>query len=95
MVPSLLGMAGSAFKEVAERIPMSGFKLLDRVVFGLTTMKAEALTANLADSVQFSAVFKTSETLDGLADSVVFGVTTKQPEDLQSPLSESVEITNV
>ncbi len=93
IVPNLLAMAGKTLRQVSESIPLSGYNLKDSVVFGLSTMKAETLRGNLLDSVLFSAVFKTSETLGGLADSVVFGVTKTLSES--PPIAESVAITNV
>ena len=94
VIPNLLVMAGRAIKEVSEHIPLKGFKLLDRVVFGLTTMKAEALTANLAESVLFGAVAQTSEGTGARAESVLFGAVVQTSEGTGAR-AESVVITNV
>ena len=63
IVPNLLVLAGRAIKEVSEHIPMSGFKLLERGVFGLTTMKAETLTASLSESMVLGVIKALSEDL--------------------------------
>lgn len=69
IVPNLLGKAGRAIKEVAEKIPVSGFKLLDRAVFGLTAKVTEALS--VSDSAIFGEVKKLSEDLQSsLSESI-------------------------
>lgn len=96
MVPSLLGMAGSALKQVTERIPMSGFKLLDRLVIGLSKATSEVLPRP-SDSVAFvpGAKFSTAEDVPTPSDSLALGTAMFQSQDLQSPLSESVSFTNM
>jgi hypothetical protein len=70
IVPNLLAQAGRAIKEVAEKIPLSGFKLKDSVVFGLTAKTTEPIEA-LADSVVFGATRFQSEDLQGSMDESV------------------------
>ena len=69
-VPSLLAMAGRAIKEVTEKIPLSGFKLKDSVVFGLTAKTAESIEA-LADSIVFGTTRFQSDDLQSSLDESV------------------------
>ena len=71
VVPNLLAQAGRAIKEVVENIPMSGFSLTDRIVFGLTAKVEEPLEALLGESVSISFPLAVSE---GLQSSLVESV---------------------
>jgi len=63
-VPHLLAMAGRAIKEVAENIPITGFMLMDRAVFGLTVKVEESLETILGESVSISFPLAVSEGLE-------------------------------
>ena len=63
-VPNLLAMAGRSIKEVAESIPISGFMLADRAVFGLTAKAEESLETVIGESVSISFPLAISEGLE-------------------------------
>ncbi len=69
IVPNLLVQAGKTIKEVAEGIPLSGFMVKDRAVFGLTTRSGELLS--VADTMVIGAVSLLAEDFqNSLSESV-------------------------
>jgi hypothetical protein len=92
IVPNLLVLAGRAIKEVSEKIPLAGFRLSDRVVFGLTTLSRESI--GRSEQMVLGAMKAVLESAGARSEAIVLGTTMLKTE-APGARAEAVTITNV